>query len=470
MKTREKQLIKNTAIVAVGKICTQFVSFFLLPLYTSLLSAAEYGVVDLINTYISLLIPIFFFQIDQAVFRFLIDVREDREKKSDIVTSVLATVTVQAVVFLGIFVLLHPLIQTQFKYYLAVNVIASMYSSVLLQISRGLGDNMSYSVASLLTGAGTIVLNVLFIAVFHWGARGMLLAMVIANALGALYVFLRKHLYRYLDLKYLSLSSVKSMWHYSIPLIPNQLSWWVVNVSDRLIIQMMLGLSFNGIYSAANKFSAMIITLFNVFNITWTESAAVHFKDEDNAEYFSNIMNVTLRVFISALIGVMALMPAAFGILIPGAEYQSAYEQIPILLLSTLFNIAVAMLGSVYVALKKTNEIAKTSIIAAAVNLSVNFLLIRFIGLYAASISTVVAYLSMAVYRFVDVQKYVKIKLEWGYLAVSCGAFAASACIYYNFRGNLWVCAVDTVTAVLFAIFSLWRYGKSLLGRVPDIG
>lgn len=87
MQGKEKQLIKNTIIVGVGKVCTQFISFFLLPLYTSLLSAEEYGIVDLLNTYVALLIPIFFFQSDQAVFRFLIDVRDQEEEKKNILTN-----------------------------------------------------------------------------------------------------------------------------------------------------------------------------------------------------------------------------------------------------------------------------------------------------------------------------------------------------------------------------------------------
>lgn len=84
--SRGKELIKNTAIVAVGKVCTKFLSFFLLPFYTAVLSTEEYGIVDLFNTYVSLLLPIIVFQIEDALFRFLVDVRQkDEEKeKSDI--------------------------------------------------------------------------------------------------------------------------------------------------------------------------------------------------------------------------------------------------------------------------------------------------------------------------------------------------------------------------------------------------
>lgn len=79
--SRGKELIKNTAIVAVGKVCTKFLSFFLLPFYTAILSTEDYGIVDLFNTYISLLLPLIVFQIEDAIFRFMIEVREKEEEK-----------------------------------------------------------------------------------------------------------------------------------------------------------------------------------------------------------------------------------------------------------------------------------------------------------------------------------------------------------------------------------------------------
>ena len=69
------------------------------------------------------------------------------------------------------------------------------------------------------------------------------------------------------------------MYKYSIPLIPNQLSWWIVSTSDRLIISYLLSVAQNGVYAVANKFSSMCITVFNIFNLTWTESASMHIKD-----------------------------------------------------------------------------------------------------------------------------------------------------------------------------------------------
>ena len=74
---RQKELAKNTIILTVGKICTQFVSFLLLPLYTALLVPEEFGIVDLFNTYITLLTPICNWQFENGLFRFMIDERHD---------------------------------------------------------------------------------------------------------------------------------------------------------------------------------------------------------------------------------------------------------------------------------------------------------------------------------------------------------------------------------------------------------
>ena len=47
--SRKTELAKNTAILTVGKLCTQCISFFLLPLYTAILSTEEYGTFDLLH-------------------------------------------------------------------------------------------------------------------------------------------------------------------------------------------------------------------------------------------------------------------------------------------------------------------------------------------------------------------------------------------------------------------------------------
>lgn len=456
---KEKKLLKNTVIVAIGQICTKFVSFFLLPLYTAVLSTQEYGIVDILNTYISLLLPIVFFQIDQGIFRFLIDARSDENEKKRLISTTLITVVLQSIVYIILFIFIGQYIKNDYKYYLATNVLAAMFSNLMLQIARGLGDNSIYSLGSLISGSGTILLNVVFIVIFKWGAYGMLLASFIANCLCALFIFFKEKIYIYVRLQDSSLNEIKRIWRYSLPMVPNQLSWWVINASDRTIITYILGASINGIYSAANKFSSICITIFNVFNLTWTESASIYVNDKDSEEYFSNIFNVTIKLFVSLCLGIIAFMPFVFRFFITGISFADAYYQIPILLIATIFNISVSMLGSVYVAMKKTDEIAKTSFLAALINICVNLLLIRFIGLYAASISTLIAFSSMTLYRYRDVQKYKKIKVEKKFVISSfiVGIYILS--VYY--MRNNYLYGIGGIGVIIFTY--MWNK-KVLLG------
>lgn len=458
--SREGKLVKNTAIVALGQIGTKFISFFLLPLYTAVLSTEEYGTVDLLNTYVSLLIPIIFLQMDQAIFRFLIDHRKDNDEKTKLISTVFITVILHAILYLIVFSIVGNFINNPYKYFLATNVVTSMFSSMLLQTSRGLGDNVAYSLGSLVSGAGTIVLNIIFIVVFRWGAYGMLFATMLANILCMIFVFFKLKVYKYLSLMAWNRSILNSIWKYSIPLVPNALSWWIINASDRTIVSQFLGVAANGVYSASNKFSAIVITFFSIFNMTWTESASMYIKDNDSSEYFSNIINVTIKLFTSICLLVIAIMPFSFSFFITGSSFAEAYMQIPILLIATLFNIIVSLLGSIYVALKKSNEIAKTSIYSAIINIVINILLIRYIGLFAASISTLLAYLSMSIYRYIDVQKYVRIKIDFTYVIIILPLIILVLFTYY--LNNMVLCFVSLLLTLSLGLY----FNKNILRQI----
>jgi len=406
--SREKQLIKNTVIITIGKICTQFISFFLLPVYTAMLSTEEYGIVDLLSTYISLLIPIITFQIEQALFRYLIDVRENEKEKTILISTTIWIAIIQAIVFLGIYAIIGKYIDNEYKYFLATNVTACIFSGIMLQIARGLGDNTTYTIGSFISAVSTILLNILFIVGFKWGAYGMLTASLLANILCTIYIFIKKKLYRYLKWKAFQKKRLKKLWKYSVPLIPNALSWWVVNVSDRTIITSFLGIGQNGIYSVANKFSNLYITFYNIFNMTWTESASMYINDKDATKFFSKTIDTSFRFFLAICLGIISCMPIVFPLFV-NEKFAEAYGQIPILMLGTLFNVVIGLISVVYIAKKVTKEVAKTSVIAAIMNIVLNIVLVPYIGLYAASVSTAVAYFVMMLFRMFHVQKYVKI-------------------------------------------------------------
>ena len=69
-ESKNRYLINNTIIFAIGNFATKIITFLLVPLYTNMLSTEQFGIVDLLYTICSFLIPLFSFNISEAILRF----------------------------------------------------------------------------------------------------------------------------------------------------------------------------------------------------------------------------------------------------------------------------------------------------------------------------------------------------------------------------------------------------------------
>ena len=117
------------------------------------------------------------------------------------------------------------------------------------------------------------------------------------------------------------------------------------------------------------------------------------------------------RLFFSACIGLIAVLPFAFPFIID-RQFSGAYNQIPIYLVAALMNTLVGLYSVVFQAIKKTRYVAATSLMAAAISVVTNLLLIRYLNLYAPAVASLVAYTVFAIVRYRDANKYVHVPLE----------------------------------------------------------
>ena len=97
--SHKSQLMKNTAIIAVGKLSTQILSYILLPLYTAKMAVAEFGTYDFVCTISLFLCPIITLLMEESMFRFLIDAKSDGERKKIITQTILYT-TIGTLIFI----------------------------------------------------------------------------------------------------------------------------------------------------------------------------------------------------------------------------------------------------------------------------------------------------------------------------------------------------------------------------------
>ena len=404
----KKRLIKNTGIIAVGNISTKLVSFFLLPLYTNILSTAEYGTVDYIISIATFCVPFISLLMDESMFRFLIDC-ETKKEKEKIVTNSLCIILLGGSLFSIVSIPILSIVRYQYTIYFVVYILSVVLSTMISALLRGIGRTDQYAIYNFLITTIQIILNVVFLAVLYLGVIGMLLAAIVSQIVVSIIYIIKFKMWRYIVKRYISLDVVKDMLIYSVPLIPNKLSWSIINLSDRIIIMNFLGSSFSGLYAIAYKFPNLMDTVYGFFYQSWKESSARVVGNDSKDDFYNFIYDNLKRFMYSIVLGMIAFMPVVFKILI-NPSYSYAINYVPILLLATYFANISGFYGGIFTAYKDTKIMGTTTIAAAIINLVVNILLIYKIGLYAAAFSTLISNLVVYIYRKIKVEKYVILK------------------------------------------------------------
>ena len=388
----------------IAKISTQIVSFLLLPLYTALLTTEDYGRVDIYTTLAMIVIPFLTLQVEMALFRFFITEKGQTAQK-EIVSTSYALIAGMTAVIAAVYLIVSGILALPHRWLLFAFYLSQALAAVLLQTCRAKGDNIGYGMASFVSSGLAVGLNVLFIAGLGWRVEGILVASIIAQLVSCFYMLWRTRIHQYLSLKAVSLERSKQLLSYAIPLVFNQIASWGINYSNRLIIVATWGEGINGIFSVASKFSNITGTFFNVYNVAWTENVVRSMDDEDGTAYISRMFEFTFRVYLMLITGIINLLPFVFGVMVNEA-FHDAYQHVPILLIGMLFSGMAATLGSIYIAYSKTREVSITTMMAGICNVVLHFLLLKSCGLYAASISTLVSFVALCVYRYIFIRKF----------------------------------------------------------------
>ena len=469
---QKKQLMKNTIIIAIGKLSTQIISYLLLPLYTSQLDPSEYGNYDFICTLSIFLCPIITLLMEESMFRYLIDADSKVQRKKIITQTIIYTFfgtvlfTIIAALIMGFGTDYTPMYITAIITFVISNILIGLSNA----LSRGLGKIKLYSVSNFILGISTIILNIVFILSLNAGAEGLLWANTIANAFTAIVILGILKLPKYIGK--IDKPLMKDMIKYSIPLVPNSISWSIINMSDRIILTQMVSSAANGIYAMANKFPNIINVLYGYFYTAWKESAAKIVKENNKNQYYNSIYHDAKRFLYAVTICLIAVMPFVFPIFINEA-YNEAYVYIPIVMIATYYSNLSSFYGGIFSAYKDTKIMGTTTIVAAVINLVIDLLLVNTLKIYAACFSTLIANLIVYFYRKKKLKKYLKLKeLKWQgpmlFLAIICLAYYAK---YIPGVGNntvlLWtINVISLVIAVLYSLLNNWKFIKGIVNTI----
>lgn len=399
---RERELAKNTLILSIGSFLPKIAGFITLPILTAYLTKAEYGTYDLISTLVSLLLPALTLQIQSAAFRFLIDCRNNEKQIQKIISTISIFISVISVISLIVLYLVLFKMTAATRILISVYLFVDIIFAAIQQMVRGLGYNMKYSIATILNSFSSMILIIAAVRQLSWGINGLLFAHITGIIISEVYLIFKLKLYKYMKVSMFSKDTLIEMLKYSWPMVPNNLSRWVLNLSDRLIVTGFMGIEANAIYAVANKIPNLLNNFQSAFTFAWQENASIVVKDDDAEAYYTSMFDRVFCLLAGATAMLIATSPISFMILVRG-DYDTAYYQMPFLYMGMLFSSIAAFSGGIYVAYKRTKSVGITTIVAAICNAAINLVTIHFIGLYAASISTMISYLILMIYRMVNV-------------------------------------------------------------------
>lgn len=463
--SRSKDLAKNTLILSIGTFLPKFAALITIPIITSKLTKVEYGTYDLLATLVSLLLPVVTFQIHSAAFRFLIDCRDNSEERKRVITNIYCfLIPASLLTLIVLFLCLNKV-----PFLTRVLVILYFFVDIIIlatqQVVRGLSRNKLYSASAVVQSVINTILIVLTVSVGNQGLNGVLFSFILATLIGIILLIVRAGIINEIDLRLFSPKILKQMLSYSWPMIPNTLSNWVLGTSDRLVLTAFLGLESEAVYAAANKIPLLFTSVQGTFIFAWQENASLALSDSDVEQYYSDIFD---RVF-SILSGIMALLisvtPILFWLLIKG-DYSESYPQMPILFMGVFFSAIASFMGGIYVAHKRTKNVGITTMLAAVCNLVIDLASVHSIGIYAASISTLVSYALLSVYRMHDVKRFQKIRYNYRKISL-CLILLTVMCILCWINTSV-VNIVNLVVGCIFALYINRRLVKSILQSVKS--
>jgi O-antigen/teichoic acid export membrane protein len=461
---RYKSLIKNSFLFAIGSIGSKTISFFMLPLYTRYLSTSDYGQIDVFQTTITLLIPIVTLQALEAVFRFSVDM-EDKDTASKIITNGIFLCIIGVFITLLLFPIfnsIEPFSSYTYLFYLIMFL--TVMEGVIKQFVRGMDKINIYVSADIIYTVSFVIFNIIFLIKLKMGISGYFISIVLSHFVSICLLIIFGNIFQYISFSAFNKSFLKTMLLYSIPLIPNGLMWWIMNVSDRYMITYFLGFDATGIYSVASKFPTIITLINNMFFLAWQLSAMKEYGKKGYSHFYGNIFSV-LSTFLFIIIAIILLMLKPFMKIFVTEAFFESWKYVPFLLVGAIFHAFSSFFGTNYTASKKTIGAFITTVVGAVINILINIILIPIWGIQAAAFSTMIAYFITWLFRLFHTKKLLDFKLDKRNIFISTIVISSQIFALYFIKNQSLFFAI-----AIILILTLFLFHQSNIRKVFYIG
>ena len=455
-----KNLVSDTLIFAIGNFTVKFLYFILMPIYTLSLSSKDFGLADLLNNTLQLIVPIFTLSISDAVFRFMLDKNPDRDS---LLSSGLYVIMVGSlVVTFGVLLLLTILPIETYWYYFILWYCFESLKILFSQFTRAEGKLWTFSLNGVVGALVLLFSTYILVYKFKYGVNGYLISFIVSDAASIVFLVIRVDIISRIKWSLIQKSLISQMLQYSLPLIPNMLSWWLTNISSRYIVAGFCGLSVAGLFSSASKIPALLNIVTSIFQQSWQMASVREYQESQKSSFFYSVFCKYSFFCLFACSILIALVPYISKIVLQG-NFYSAWIYTPMLLFSALLGCYSTFLGTFYSVVKDNIKAMKSTFLGAAINVLLCLCLIPIFGVTGALIANIISYLVIVLTRIKDVKHYICLPIRFKYFFVSLAACLIQA---ITFSINMQTGFCMTIVSVCFIT---WLHEKELIAMLKSI-
>ena len=418
-----KYLSKNIALFSISNFVSKILVFLLVPFYTNVLSTYEYGVADVIQVTLLLLVPMVTVNIGEAALRFGVEEEDNRFYifkvgikyvfRADICIALLCSIIYAILNFTQY--LKKDELQRYILFFIILFMANALYEFLILYF-QGCEAVEIIVIGSIVCTLITIGSNLIYLLVLKAGLNGYLISQILAFSLSSLlmlFIGRRFCISKDDDYNEEQISSMEAkMTAYGKPMIVYSTASWVNNAVDRYFVLYLCGAAVNGVYGVAYKIPAILMVFQRIFAQAWQLSATKSHKDENSSEFFSDMYKI-YNSFMVIGCAALVLFVKVIASFMFRKDFYDAWRLVPPLLISVIFGALTGFIGSICLAYKDSKSMGRATAIGASVNVVLNLVLIPFFSAMGASIATAISYFTMSALALLFVSKHVDIKVSY---------------------------------------------------------
>ncbi|UTB33109.1 MAG: oligosaccharide flippase family protein [Methanobacterium sp. ERen5] len=455
-----KLFVKRIGLVGITNILVAISSLILIPIMTKSFSTSDYGIWVQINTTIMLIPNIATLGLPYAMLRF-VSTEKDKEKIREAFYSITSIVLIFTII-ISLFLLLfsNSIASALFNGNVNISNLMSLIvlfaclNSLFLNFFRTFQQMKRYSVFLLIqTYLGLIIMSYFAINGFniYMVALGLLIVYFITCIIMILFIISN------IGFKIPKFKNIVEYLSFGIPTIPGNLSYWVVDSSDRYVIGIVLGTVFVGYYSPGYALGNMIIMILAPFSLL-LPSILPKYYENGEIEKIKMFLKYSLKYFLCIAI------PSAFGLSILSKPILmvlstpeialNGYMITPFIAMSALLFGIYGITSNILVLKKKTKFIGIVWMIAAFLNLSLNILFVPYFGILGAAAITLIAYTLAFILSLIYSNKFFKFDFDPFFIlkSVTASVLMTTIIIWINPYGILNVLITAIIGSVVYFV------------------